>query len=184
VARAPVPGRPTEARAVAASTAASSRTPELDVARALFQDWIERYETFVAALTAWHDTWEGKYVPINEGDARALVHVLDEYESLLDGDEMTARQAADLARAREAVTFLSVPREMKPRQVLDLADAIGHVDKISKVIHRAEQIRQHGSISLERVKLFMLAIDRILEVEVPEVEPRDRIRRALAGVRV
>jgi hypothetical protein len=159
--------------------------PELDVARALFQDWIERYEYFVRALSAWYDSWEGKYTPINEHEARSLVRCLDELEVVLnERDTPTPTQEAELQSARTAVKFLGMPRESRPRQVLDVAEAIGFVDKISKVIHRAEQIRQHGSISLERVKLFMLAIDRVLEIEVPEPEQRDRIRRAIAAVRV
>lgn len=32
--------------------------PELAAARALFEDFVNRYELFAAALLAWHDSWE------------------------------------------------------------------------------------------------------------------------------
>lgn len=158
--------------------------PELAAARALFVDWLERYETFVAALTAWYESWEGQYLPLNEQDARALSHVLDEYDALITEAEPTFKQRDDLERARDAVKFLAMPRASKPRQILDPADAMRHVDTISKVIYRAEQIRQHGSISIQRVQLFMLGIDRVLEVEVSDLAQRQRIRRGIGAIKV
>jgi hypothetical protein len=114
-----------------------------------------------------------------------LVATLDEYENLLAeeaGDREAADQNLDLARA--AVTFLSMPQRAEAAAVLDISDAMSHVETISKVIYRAEQIRQHGSISIERVRLFLLAIDRVLEIEVRDVEHRQRIRKGISAIRV
>src|SRR5581483_10145012 len=107
--------------------------PELDVARALFRDWIERYDEFTAALAAWYDTWEGKYIPLGAENKRALLDVLEEYEAILRESDPTETQETQLARARAAVDFLASPQAPKPRVVLDVSDAIKHVDVISKV---------------------------------------------------
>lgn len=121
---------------------------ELALARALLHDWVDRYEQFTAALIAWHDTWEGKYVPLTAAEKTALLESLDEYEQLLRADaEPTERQVGQLALARAAVTFLATPQTPKPRSVLDVADAVRHVDVISKVIHRVEQARAANAVS-------------------------------------
>lgn len=37
--------------------------PELDALRALFQDYVERYDEFAEALLAWHNSWESEDRP-------------------------------------------------------------------------------------------------------------------------
>jgi hypothetical protein len=153
------------------------------VARALMHDWIERYASFTAALTAWYDSWDGK--PLAGEGREALAAALDDYAQLLAvADSPDADRRSQLERARSAVAFLSAEQQLKPRQVLDVSDAMRHVDTISKIITRAEQVRAHGTISLDRVRLFMFAIDRGLEVEVEDVALRDRIRRMMFAIRV
>jgi hypothetical protein len=157
---------------------------DLVVARALMHDWLERYAEFTAALTAWYDTWEGKYAPLAIADRNALVEVLQEHQANLREIGGTTEQWGQLSRARAAVDFLALPQVAKPRHVLDVSDAMSHVDTISKVIHRAEQIRQHGAVSIERIRLFLLGIDRVLELELLDHELRQRVRKGISAVRV
>lgn len=159
---------------------------ELATARALMHDWLDRYTTFSAALIAWYDTWEGRYIPISEQEKAGLLGVLDEYEILIRDRqyEPTDHQLESLELARSAVSFLSTQQEPKPRQILDVSDAMRHVDTISKVITRAEQIRAQGTVSIDRLRMFLLALDRGIEIEVADTVLRDRVRRMIHGIRV
>ncbi|HVX39599.1 MAG TPA: hypothetical protein VHB25_08500 [Gemmatimonadaceae bacterium] len=121
---------------------------DLALARALVHDFVERYDTFAAALIAWHDTWEGKYLPISNAEKTALLETIDEYEQLLrERDDPTERQLGQLELARAAIAFLATPQQPKPRTILDVSDAVRHVDVISKVIHRVEQARASNAVS-------------------------------------
>lgn len=161
---------------------------ELAAARALMHDWLDRYALFLAALTAWHDTWEGRYIPLSEDEKAALTRSLDEYEALLtegsESGEPTEEQLGQLALSRSAIAFLTTEQQPKPRQILDASDAMRHVDTISKVITRAETIRAQGTVSIDRLRMFLLALDRGLEIEVADIDLRTRLRRMIHAIRV
>jgi len=161
---------------------------ELAIARALMHDFLDRYATFVAALTAWYDTWEGRYIPLSEDEKAALVRSLDEYEALLmessESGEITEGQQSALDLSRSAILFLTTAQQPKPRQILDVSDAMKHVDTISKIITRAEQLRAQGTVSIERLRMFLLALDRGIELEVPDPAQRERLRRMVHAIRV
>lgn len=159
---------------------------ELALARALLEDWVARYETYVAALTAWYDTWEGKRIPISTDEKAALLEALGEYELLLSemDDKASDRQHSTLELAKSAVEFLATPQEPKPRQLLDVTDAMRHIDVISKVIYRVEQTRQSGAISLDQLKRFMFALERVIETRVRDADVMQQIKADLLGIRV
>lgn len=159
---------------------------ELAVARALMHDFLDRYAMFVEAITAWYDTWDGRRIPIPEEEKAALLDSIDEYAELLaTGDvEPTEQQQGKLELARSAIVFLSSEQQPKPRQILDVSDAMKHVDTISKIITRAEQLRAQGTVSIDRLRMFLLALDRGLELEVSDQPLRDRLRRMIHGIRV
>jgi hypothetical protein len=156
---------------------------ELALVRALLHDFIDRHGQFVAALSAWYDTWEGRYIPLPEAEKKALVDALDEYENSLadldDSDE--ERQRLELARS--AVIFLTTPQDPKPRQVLDIADAVKHVDVISKIIYRVEQTRAAGAVSIEQLKRFFFAVERVIATRLSDQpELVQRIQEDLLSV--
>jgi hypothetical protein len=161
---------------------------ELAAARALMHDWLDRYSFFVGALTAWYDTWEGRYMPLSDDEKAALTRSLDEYEALLtegsESGEPTEEQLGQLALSRSAIVFLTTEQQPKPRQILDVSDAMRHVDVISKVITRAETIRAQGTVSIDRLRMFLLALDRGLEIEVADIDLRTRLRRMIHAIRV
>lgn len=89
--------------------------PELAAARALFQDFIERYDEFTDALVAWHDSW-------GEERARKPVQVLDISDAYRILSEVTkiAKRIEDV-RAQNAISrqdFYRVMTEMG--RVVDL----------------------------------------------------------------
>lgn len=157
---------------------------ELALARALLHDWVERYEANSQALHAWHAASDGSHIPLPEPEKAALLDVLDEYEALLKENEPTAEEVSKLELARSAVLFLATPQEARPRQVLDVSDAIKHTDVISKIIYRVEQVRTSGAISLDQLKRFLFAVERIIEVRVKDPELREKIAADILAIGV
>jgi hypothetical protein len=90
---------------------------------------------------------------------------------------------AELAVARALLHNWTERAKANP-EAMDLNAASKIIDVISKLVFRMEQIRQHGTISLERVRLFMLAVDRVLDVHVTDAALRKQIRRDIGAARV
>lgn len=69
--------------------------PEVKLLRALLTDWVERYDEFVDALLAWHDSfrtgeWEGK--PTKVLDITAAAGLVDKVGAMVDRIEKTKRE--------------------------------------------------------------------------------------------
>lgn len=125
--------------------------PEVAAARAIFVDFIERYDEMTAGLLAWHASYSATYLPLDEEKAIAFAGLLDEHEILLrDVGEPTELQLSNLAAARKYVEALQANRvieKAKPRVILDISDARTHVDTITKIVERIEKIRAANAIS-------------------------------------
>lgn len=157
---------------------------DLAIARTLMEDWVVRYQEYTAALVAWHDTWEGKYTPLGPENKKALLDVLDEYEANLRELEPTELQEQQLARARAAVDFLATPQTAKPRQVLDVSDAIRHADVLSKIIHRVEQARSANAVSRPELLRIMSEMGRVVQAHVADPVTLQRISDGWLAIRL
>jgi hypothetical protein len=151
----------------------------LATAKALMDDFIERYYEFAPALLAWYAGSE----PITEEQRLALLRSIDELEELYAG-EADAQQTADLELARTAVARLAVPRVEKPRQVLDITDAVGHADVISKIIHRVNMHNAQNAISYARLASFLFEVSRGLDTLIPDREQLKRVNDFILQVRI
>ncbi len=105
--------------------------PDLNLLRALVQDFIERYECFRDALLAWHD-------------ANRLRRLLGYCRQLdrakgTDGLMLVGKIAAAIAQLESG----------RPRQVLDLSDAGRLIDRCSKVAQRHHAIKSSGAITMD-----------------------------------
>ncbi len=106
--------------------------PDLNLLRALVQDFIERYECFRDALLAWHD-------------ANRLRRLLGYCRQLQRAVALEKRQEI-VGRISEAIAGLESGR---PRQVLDLSDAGRLIDRCSKVAQRHHAIKSTGAITMD-----------------------------------
>jgi hypothetical protein len=147
----------------------------LATAKALMDDFIERYYELTPALMAWYASSE----PISEDERLALLRCLDELEALYGEKEITGRQTEALATARAATSRLAEPRPEKPHKVLDIADAVGHADVISKIIHRVNMANAGNAISYARLAAFMFNLRNELDGLIPD---REHLRRVVARV--
>jgi hypothetical protein len=160
--------------------------PELAAARALFQDFIERYEKNSEALLAWHASWQVTN-RLPEDRLMAFEAVVDEWEDQVKqmGDEATEKQSADVDAAREFIRFLrGNAATEKPRQLLDISDAVGHLREITKIVERKEKTRARNAISYEQLKRFLFGISRVIETRVTDPQLLSQLQSDILAVNV
>jgi hypothetical protein len=151
----------------------------LATAKALMDDYIERYYELLPMLEAWYTS----RAPLDESQRLALLRCLDELEETYQG-EPTEQQRADLADARAAVAHLAEPQPDKPRQLLDISDAVRHADVISKIIHRVNMHQSQNAISYARLATFLFELKRELDSVVTDQDLRRRIDERIMQVRI
>lgn len=149
---------------------------ELDLARSVLQDWIERYEDNTEALLAWHASFKLRHGPVAPEKEEALRRVLDEYQELQEGrDGLTEKQAADLALARAYVDALSAPPVERPRKVLDVSASQQLIGEVTRIVERVENARAKNAITYDQLKRFLFAVERVLEVRITDAAVRQQI---------
>lgn len=138
---------------------------ELNLTRALLEDFIERHEEFSAALLAWFESYKatGRQVPPDQ--IQALHWVIDEYEALQrpmceNGDgEILDRK---LASVRQTVERLGTPiDEGRPRRMVDIAAARHMVDTIKGLVDSIQKHDQETHISRRAFFAFNAEIGRV-----------------------
>lgn len=161
--------------------------PELAAARALFVDFIERYDEWREAVLAWYASWSAYKRPIPEDLALAFSNAIDEYEIMVreDGKELTEKQVAGLKEARGLVKFLKgEDAPARPREILDVSAAIQHINTISMIVKREQDARADNAISrkdLMRVQQEMAgSVRKHLAVAIPDEE---RLIETLKAIR-
>jgi hypothetical protein len=154
--------------------------PELASARALFQDFIERYELNSAALIAWHRSRS-----VNPADQEALFAVVNEIEELKRGrgEDFTDSQEELFASARRAIEQLN-PDHQRPTFILDIADAVRHLNTITQIVDRIEKARAANAISYEQLKRFLFGISRVIETRVTDPQLLAQLQSDILAVNV
>lgn len=181
--------------------------PELAAARGLFQDFIERYDEWREAVLAWHASFSDGMRPIQPDTVQALEDVIDELEAQIgpvpekpevrmepepqphggwlrrdrEDSEEGLRIHASVRISRRLIESLRTPPDLKPREILDISDAIRHVDVISKVIDRVEKARAANAISRPNLFRLMAEMGRIVEHFNSEPDAETRLQKVREG---
>lgn len=153
--------------------------PEIAALRALFQEFIERYEDNTAALLAWHASWQATRRPLPEEKLMAFESVVAEWEiSLADaGEDATRRQKEDAGTARAFIALLrGTELDEKPRTVMDLTDAYRVLGEIGKMVERVEKARSANAISRPDLNRIMQEMWRSVEGRVADDATKAAIR--------
>lgn len=159
--------------------------PELAAARALFQDFVERYDQFSSALIAWHQSYQGQR-PINPEKASAFFQVINDYEeSIVSEDDLTDRQQEMLGLAREYIEALQESgSDRKPHQILDIGDAYRIVSEITKIVERIEKIRAANAISRPDLIRTMTEMSRVVQTYVNDEQTLEKIKAGWLNIHV
>jgi hypothetical protein len=161
--------------------------PDLHLVRALCLDFIERYMEFTEGLLAWHADWSLRQRPLPEDLLLSFESVVSEWEIALaeQGEEATAKQKADAGAARDFIKILrGVDESPKPRVVLDISDAVRHLDTVSKMVEREEKKRSANAVSRPDLNRIMHEMWRSIEARVPDDETKKQIREDWLRVRL
>lgn len=160
--------------------------PEIAANRALFQDFVERYDEWAAALIAWHESYRAGGRPLAADRILQLRAVVDEFELLFrESDELTEKQRENLDGARATIAALEqAPDDGKPVQILDIADASRILSETTKMVERVERIRAANAVSRPELFRIMGEMWRVVELNVSDAETRARVRDAWLGIRL
>lgn len=166
--------------------------PELNHARALYIDFINRYDEYTTALLAWHSSYTAAERPLSEDRLLSLETVVDELEALLgpadldeyeEGDEGSAQRRA-IMESRKLIADLRAPNDGgKPRQIMDIADAWRILSEVTKIAERIERIRAANAISRPDLMRLMGEMGRVVARYVPDEATREKIQDAWLSIR-
>lgn len=104
---------------------------EIAAARALLQDFIERYDQYLTALIAWYE----------------------------DNDQ-------------------------KPKNILDISEAIRFLEKVTKMAHRERRLQQDNAVSREDLKRVLVEMARTVETEVQDKDTVRRIKDQWSNIQI
>jgi hypothetical protein len=163
--------------------------PELAAARALFVDFVERYDAWRAALIAWHRSDLGSNRPMRPDKVAALRTILKDWEAERadlageDADDLPQQERDLLADARDVLDWLATPPEGKPHDVLDVADAHKLLSEVTKIVERHERIQASRAISAAVFIRVMNELGSVVERHVRDFATQQRIREGWLEVR-
>lgn len=154
--------------------------PELAALRAMYHDFIERYDENSAAIIAWH-----KQRSLNPVDQEALFAAVNELEEIRRSGsvELTEAQGETITAARRAIADLGSDLE-RPKSLLDISDAHKILAEITKVVERIEKIRSEGAITRGQLQKFLFQLNRVIEATITDDSLRDRLVEGMLQVQV
>lgn len=145
--------------------------PELAQARAIFQDFIERYDAWREALLAWHESYRAGGATYSDAVRRLR-------------EAISTKDPAKIQAALEALEEASLAVAGKPTQILDQADAYRILSEITKIVERMERIKAQNAISRPELLRVMSEMGRVVERHVAEKEIREKIRDGWLGIHI
>jgi hypothetical protein len=153
--------------------------PELAAARAIFEDFLNRYDTYTAALMAWHES----YTPSVPWDhiLSAVDRLATDYEtevgpSITRADRNFQVVASWLLRAKTA--------NPKPLKLMDISDAMRHLSEITKIVERIRKDQAATAVSRKDFVRILTEIGNIISVEVEDERAKRRIRDKISALRL
>jgi hypothetical protein len=157
---------------------------DLAAARALFEDFVYRYEQHRAELTAWFEAYTGyKLTPER---IEALDYIIKYYESLSRRQERSDVTQAQYELVREFVdkALGMLDKPLRPYHILDISDASNQLEKIGKMVERIEKIRAQNAISRKDLIRVITEMGRVVNVLVPDEETKQRIHREWLSIKL
>jgi hypothetical protein len=150
---------------------------ELAAARAIFTDFVNRYEEFTAALLAWHQSWSAQ-MDLTSVDVVNLSLVFD----IAKESGASFQLVNDVSIALDKLKLVS--DAPKPRQVLDISDSyriLAETTKIAERIKKIEFLEAVGKRDLHRIMGQMAAV---VAKHVPNELTQDAIAKEWREIRI
>ena len=131
--------------------------PDLAQCRALYTDFINRYDVWSQALLAWHESHKARELPKRLAAFRQALVTRDVQQVL--------------AGIQELERWLDSPNEGRPVQMLDIADAHRLLSEVTKIATRIEQNRAANAVSRPDLYRIVTEMGRTVESVMGGLEP-------------
>lgn len=163
--------------------------PELAAARALFTDWIERYDEITEALLAWHESWARSASQLTRGDVADLQALADEFAAVVgfpegrEADEDHPYEASVHRKASRVIEGLvdALDAPQRPRQVPDIADGHKILKTVDSIAGNVRKDKAQNAISQRDLYRIMGDMGRVVETYNEIEDPGERLRRVREG---
>lgn len=152
---------------------------EIAAARAHYYDFIERYQEWFAALLAWHES----YTP-GQPHARlmdSLGDFLSEFEAEHSARDLQQHRIYQVLKKWHIAYLNANP---KPTILLDISDAVGHLDTITKMVERVKKLNMAHAISRKEFVRIMTEIGNIIDQTVTDDKVKRRLRDRMATLKL
>lgn len=152
---------------------------ELAASRALFADFINRYEEFVTALLAWHESWAQGTQQIDWQDVDAM-------KTLIDITEKNGGTSSSLIKQARAIIekFNLVAQVQKPRQVLDVTDSYRILSEATKIAERIKKMEFLDSIGKRDLGRVMGEMAKVVAKHVTDELAQEAIAKEWREIRI
>jgi hypothetical protein len=140
--------------------------PELATARALFEDFINRYDENSEALLAWHLSYKDVQItPERHKLIQFIIKAAEQHFADLagQGEEVEEWKKVWLKEAKTLAYKIgeSLSENRKPPYIMDIADGYKFLAEITKIVERIEKVRAQNAISRRNFLRVMSEMGRV-----------------------
>lgn len=152
---------------------------ELAASRALFTDFVNRYEAFITALLAWHESWAQGTQQIDWQDVQAMT-------TLIDIAEENGGPSSSLIKQARAIIekFNLVAQVQKPRQVLDVTDSYRILAEATKIAERIKKMEFLDAIGKRDLGRVMGEMAKVVAKHVTDELAQEAIAKEWREIRI
>lgn len=147
--------------------------PELAATRALFQDFIERYAEWRAALVAWHASYNENY----QKDYFRWLQARGDQCSQCNGKGYVGSEGSVAPERPDPAQYPE-----KPRNILDISEAYKMASEATKIVERIEAMRNKDVVSRADLARVLSEMWKAVDLLVNDDAAKTRIREAWLAV--
>jgi len=152
---------------------------EIAAARAHYYDFIERYDKWFESMLAWHES----YTPGQPHNRlmETLGDFLSEFEVEHSARDLQSHRIYQVLK-KWHIAFISA--NPKPTILLDISDAVSHLDTITKMVERVSKLNMAHAISRKDFVRIMTEIGNIIDQTITDDRTKRRVRDRMATLRL
>jgi hypothetical protein len=153
-------------------------TSDIATVRALFVDFINRYDEYSAALLAWYNSFTPAYP--HRAVVEAMQHWVAQYEKD-HGAEAAQHWEYKIIKNWVDTNLTANPR---PTQILDVSEAYKMLGEVTKMVERVGKLHSANAVSRKEFMRIMLEIGNIIDQTVTDDRTKTRIRDKMGSLRL
>jgi len=162
---------------------------EVDALRAIFVDFIERYDEYTDALLKWSADYQLTRSPLDPRLVESWAELVETWRADRISESKTGGLEPEDYRAyTQAKDYLGIlrvgPDTNKPKQVMDIADAHKILDSIGKMVERVMKFRSANAVSRPELNRVMQEMWRAVDGLVKDEELKKQIVQAWLTIKL